>query len=165
MIDPESIQVQIVRDALYVYGLFWGTCYWSEKAQALQAEINASGLSIPVPVIDLAGEAPDIPAGCPLAQERPYFKTLRYGNNLDGHARKIAQVVARAGLPVFYLDNSRAIDLTLNDMGGAIEEVALYAPVLVYCHQPDRRGDDISRFLPRLYSRASGFCWLIEEGL
>lgn len=97
---------------------------------------------------------------------KPYFKASEFPDRLDAYARKVAQSVARRGLPVFYLDNSKAIDLTLDGLGKAIDDAALYTPVLVYCHNYDRRGDDISRMLPRLYSRASGFCWLIQqEGL
>ena len=108
---------------------------------------------------------PEIPKGNPLAQVKPFFKVLEFKERLDACARKVAQAVARAGLPVFYLDNSRAIDLTLDGQGKVIDDIALYAPTLVYCHNFDRRGDDISRMLPRLYSRASGFCWLIQERL
>jgi hypothetical protein len=165
MIDPESVEAQIVRDSLYVYGEFWASRYWPEKAAQLQAAIDASGPSIPVPIIDLGPVSLDFPQGNPLAQVKPYFKVLEFKENLDAQARKVAQAVALAGLPVFYLDNSRAIDLTLDGQGKAVDDVALYAPSLVYCHNFDRRGNDISRMLPRLYSRASGFCWLIQEGL
>jgi len=165
MIDPEAIETQIVRDSLYVYSEFWASRYWAEKTAQLQAAIDASGLSIPVPVIDLGAPKPDFPQGNPLAQVKPYFKALEFKGSLDAQARKVAQSVALAGLPVFYLDNSRAIDMTLNGQGEAVDDVALYAPTLVYCHNFDRRGDDISRMLPRLYSRASGFCWLIQERL
>ena len=176
MIDPENITTPIVSAVVAVYSAFWPTsecqcgkapvclaCEWPWQAGRLQARINASGLSIPIPVIDLSGAAPKIPEGNPLARSTPFFAQLSYDGQLDARSRKVAQSVARVGLPVFYLDNSKAIDLTLNEQGQAVDDIALYAPALVYCHNHDRRGDDISRMLARLYSRASGFCWLIEQ--
>ena len=179
MIDAENINTHIVSAAVAVYSAFWPTsecqcgkapvclaCEWPWQVERLQNRINASGLSIPVPVIDLGGEAPNIPKGNPLACPEPFFAKLKFDRELDAHARKFAQTVFLADLPVFYLDNSRAIDLTMAHEGQTIEDIALYAPVLVYCHNYDRRGDDISRVYQRLYSRQFGFCWLIEqEGL
>jgi hypothetical protein len=166
MIDPESVETRIVRDALYVYREFWASRYWPEKTVQLQAAVDASGLSIPVPVIDIGAAKLDFPQGNPLDLDKPFFKLITCKSDPDGQARKIAQALYRAGLPTFYCDNSQLIDLTMAQRGAEVDDLALYAPVLVYCHNFDRRGDDISRAKSRLYSRRHGICYLIEqEGL
>jgi hypothetical protein len=163
MLNPDTIQTQAVCDAAWVYKEFHGTPEWPAKAKELQAIIDASGLSIPIPVIDLKAVKLDIPGGNPLTLAKPFFKQLRYEKNLDARSREIAQALYRLGLPVFYCDHSWMIDLTLNHQGQAVDDIAFYAPTLVYCHNYDRRGEGISRAMQRLYSRRSGICYLVAE--
>lgn len=181
MIDPESVTTEIVKAALWVYRAFYtqasecvcktsgfcAPCNWRWQVARLQRSINGSGLSVPIPVIDLVnGDKPEIPNGNPLTLEQPFFKIVRYREDLDTHARQAAQSLLRAGLPTFYLDLSKAMDLTLAHQSQAVDDIALFAPVLIYCDNYDKRGSGISRMLQRLYSRSFGICYLIEqEGL
>lgn len=179
MINPESIPTEIVSAAVAHYRYLWPlssecrcgkvpvcmACEWPAQAAQLQARINVSGLSIPVPTIDLGGKAPDVPKGNPLARKTALIADRRFKGELDGHARKFAQSVSVAGLPVFYLDLDESIRLTLAGHGQAIRDIALYAPALVYHHYYKEKAS-ISRLHARLYSRQYGFCWLIQrEGL
>lgn len=165
MINPDAISTAIVGSALWTYRLYYGTSYWPHFIEKLQAAIDASGLSIPLPVIELPTTKLDIPKGNPFEFERPVFKQLIFKGDVDARARSVAQTLYKSGLPTFYLDLTKAIDLTLDRQGQAIDDIAYYAPVLVYCHSSDGRDSNISALLKRLFSSRVGIRFLIQEEL
>lgn len=176
MINPESVSTPIVSEAVGAYADFWppyqdcrcgkvrvcAPCEWAWQIERLQARINASGLSIPVPTIKLrAGDKPEFPSGNPLAFEKPHFKTRSYKKDVGAHARRAAQTLLQASLPVFYASKTQLINLAWNKQYQVASDLMLFAPVLVVYDNSDENRSAESIF-NLLHSRAYGIAYLIE---
>lgn len=153
---------------------------WKDLQRALQREIVSSGLSMPIPrklgKPDRKGQArlkehlgPTVYKH-PLLSEPQIIEVAKGTIPASQGAAWIARWLSstengeekhRMEHVVFYVHHSQALNFVYERRNQAIEDVLLWAPVLVYFHNRD--GRENGRTLPLIQSRQYGLAFIVEE--
>lgn len=156
----------IVKQVCYIYKTWFGVpiCTedkWLKLVEKLQKRINDCGITLPVPVMDLNESRPefDIPEGNPL-DYAPVYKEVQVGSRQARYAGRVAQMLHKAGHPVFYVNHSLAISAQYSGNDGLVRDVLTTAPVVVYNENKDGRKNGWVKDL--LLSRQSGIAVVVR---